>query len=141
MHYPQLAKSEEPHEHTLDDRRRMIVTTYTESDVPITIKQSAFPRSDSKLRRTLSCNVSPKKVTPGFSTPPHIPLESSGNTVRRFRLGLTGWDKHWATLWLLALLFALHKGTMPWRMDDSIADAATFCLHLVQDAHCNEPCA
>ena len=136
-----IGKSEYPHFNILDDRRHVIVTTYTESDVPITIKQSAFSRSDSKLRRTLSCNVSPKKVTPGFSTPPHIPFESSGYTVRRFLLGLAGWEEDWATLWLLPLMFALHRGTTPWRMDGSIADAATFCLHLVHDAHCSDPCA
>jgi hypothetical protein len=137
--------------------------TYTDSDVPITIRASTFALSDSNLLLTVLCRASPKNVTPGFMTPPQTrspfcPVRRSHSSSlvppalsadKRFRLR----DAAIRALGSRVALFAEDNGeaaattgawqygTVPLRMLLSISLALTLRLQTQHVAHCNEPWA
>ena len=128
-------------------RLRVSPGTYTESDVPITIRASTLLRSASNDRLTLSCKASPKKVTPGLSTPPHAPslVVNEWPSRCRFliraltaRLGGVG-ERVDFIGYLIGLGGSRHRGIVPFKTWFKISLESTRCLHLTHVAHCSEP--
>lgn len=134
-----ICKRDESHRTTTSHlRHTRNYSTYTDRDVPITIKASAFSRSASKLLFTFPCKLSPKNVTPGFKTPPQWVSFDNGSGRARFRIrALSGRDAFGGVFTLAANCW--HRGTVPSRMDCSMSAALTLVLHLRHVAHCNEP--
>lgn len=132
-------------------RERKGQHTYTDKDVPITIRASTFSRSASSLVLTESCKASPKNVTPGLRTPPQtldgmllllllLLLLLSGSRARFLRADVRVPVRVGVVVLLLFWCRRRHRATRPARMSSSKSAELTLRRHVSHVANFNDPC-